>query len=195
MKYILLYLLSAAVLLLCGCQNTDAPEDISEKAQTTYITAAAPADGWTWDDINRLIYINGTRITYPFSVAMLGSDYELGKLGAGNYYVGGLVYSGGKQLFSVRYYIESVDDFAKLSVYSDAAGIMFSSGINESDIPDEEICAVNGVTLGMSYEQLVEKMGEPDIDNAGAYFYNVGETGIEFRVSDNAINLISVYWE
>ncbi|MCC8042850.1 MAG: hypothetical protein LIO69_04980 [Oscillospiraceae bacterium] len=184
-----------AIIIFTVTLSSCSAEETAVVENEDYVTAAAPAEGWDWEQLTSLMYINGVQLSYPFSVSDLGRGYILGELGAGNYYVGGIVYVGNSQLFSVRYYIEDVSEFEDITLETEAAGLMFSSSVNTSDIPDEELFSVNGITLGSTIGEVEDMMGYPDSVSGNAYMYNVGETGIEFDFTDDIVSLINVYWE
>ncbi len=178
----------------CGADNTDT-EDVFEEEIVSYNVTTKPEDGWTWESLMPYIYINGASLEYPFTVSQLGSNYYLGDLAAGDYYLGAMVSYGMYEAFAVRYFIEAVEEAYRITADTECAGAYFSKSTNKTDVAIEELIVVNGVFIGSTVDELIEHMGEPDNIVDYEYYYRVDDCGIDFDININYVESINIYWE
>ena len=71
--------------LLSGCNlNSDSPENIDTAQETTALineaeTVTPPESGWTAEELNRVIAINGVTYDYPVTLGELSEKYTYDK--------------------------------------------------------------------------------------------------------------------
>ena len=169
-------------------ENDKASLDITEMK-----TIEPPEDGWTWDEIKKVIYINGDTYEYPLSLSELGDDFIATEI---NYPTENLVYTSsliqykGNDCFWASFEYE---EGKELNRDTRIAAITFSEHSNESS---DDLVSINGISLGSNTEQLYAALGYPDTMDKNLYTYLFGEnTGILFSTNENNIQTIFLYWE
>ncbi len=180
--------LTACMLLftLTGCQSkTDVPE-----INTYHETIDPPADGWTDADIEKVLYINGKQISFPFTLDELGEGFTWDLENA-------LLYNNPEKrsVIPILYYdcefaygMVYVADESKLPD-AEIVTLSYDSflGVEESERCMPDLLYFNGITLGSDVEQAKQAFGStPLYIRAETYTILGGET------NDRGINQILV---
>ena len=187
--------------LLSGCNlNSDSPENIDTAQETTALineaeTVTPPESGWTAEELNRVIAINGVTYDYPVTLGELSEKYTydeefmfVDNIGTFFYYNDIYAFGGGLEYNDS----ESVSNASKLVT---ATFTVLDDG---SQIKSSDLVSVNGVRLGDTYETMISQLGTPDIVNEdSSYKYNVNDKtalAIYFFGNDE-IQTIQIFWE
>ena len=183
-----LSLLAAALAVVCldGCKTNDienqAAQVNKESAATTenveIKTIEPPEDGWTLEQLNNFIYINGINYSYPIKLSDLGKNFSADD---------NMILYKNKSSFG-----GSVNDD---DIYT---SLMFSISGNQSEIPDNMLININGVTLGTELQDLFVKLGKAESetqDSLTRVIYNIESLTIIFVLDEESkINIISISW-
>lgn len=205
---LILFVTSCVTLLFSGYvnKNTDIylstekseikSAKINIQEETTEIkTIEPPEDGWTWEKLSDVIYINNKKIesdiTYEFLKTMFTFDditYFENMSTASAF----LNYND-NYAFAVAFYYNSPNKINETSIVKN---LVFSSKRNNSDIPNEELVSINGVGLGTNYENMILQLGSPTEINDNANIYVLGGDTIVFFIDDEkTIYFISIILE
>ena len=187
--------------LLSGCNlNSDSPENIDTAQETTALineaeTVTPPESGWTAEELNRVIAINGVTYDYPVTLGELSEKYTydeefmfVDNIGTFFYYNDIYAFGGGLEYNDS----ESVSNASKLVT---ATFTVLDDG---SQIKSSDLVSVNGVRLGDTYETMISQLGTPDIVNEdSSYKYNVnGKTALAiYFLGSDKIQAIQISWE
>lgn len=179
-------------LVLSGCENfveTDVSAEpksiiqtISETANSENITEIKtiepPEDGWTLEQLNNFIYINGVNYCYPIKLTDLGKNFSAED---------NMILYKNKLSFG-----GSVNDD---NIYN---SFMFSISGNQSEIPNNMLININGVTLGTELQDLFLMLGKTEFetqDGLTRVIYNLENLIIIFILDEESkINIISISW-
>lgn len=187
--------------LLSGCNlNSDSSENRDTEQESAALiteaeTVTPPESGWTAEELNRVIAINGVTYDYPVTLGELSEKYTYDKNfmfvdNAGTFFYYNDIYAfGGGLEYSDA---ESISNDSKLVTAT------FTVLDDESQIKSSDLVSVNGVRLGDTYETMISQLGTPDIINEdSSYKYNVNgkiALAIYFLGSDK-IQAIQISWE
>ena len=187
--------------LLSGCNlNSDSPENIDTAQETTALineaeTVTPPESGWTAEELNRVIAINGVTYDYPVTLGELSEKYTydeefmfVDNIGTFFYYNDIYAFGGGLEYNDS----ESVSNASKLVT---ATFTVLDDG---SQIKSSDLVSVNGVRLGDTYKTMISQLGTPDIVNEdSSYKYNVnGKTALAiYFLGSDKIQAIQISWE
>lgn len=187
--------------LLSGCNlNSDSPENrdtVQESAAliTEAETVTSPESGWTAEELNRVITINGVNYDYPVTLGELSEKYTydeefmfVDNIGTFFYYNDIYAFGGGLEYNDS----ESVSNASKLVT---ATFTVLDDG---SQIKSSDLVSVNGVRLGDTYKTMISQLGTPDIVNEdSSYKYNVnGKTALAiYFLGSDKIQAIQISWE
>lgn len=139
------------------------PEEVKKKLTEVLEQepVAVPADGWTDAELLDVIYINGEKMNIPFTMVDLGEGYSL-LTDEENF-----IQQEGETSAVITYYEmpcglvkaltdASPENFAE-QVFS---GITFYTvPANANQYPDMFPISINGITIGSSYDDIVEQLG------------------------------------
>ena len=186
MKKYFLYFLSALVIVCCltACNGSGAGQVSAETVEIK--TVEPPENGWTWEQISDVIYINNQKISNPINCNFIKSIFKIGDIEYSEKMqsAAAALYFKGKYACGIAFYHDSSED--TVNDESIVKNLVFSAVINESDINNESLICINGVRLGTSYEDLILKLGEPT-ENNGNMIYSIGKSEIVFRINDEGI--------
>lgn len=169
----------SAVMLFCGCSA----EVTEEEAGMNIITP--PSEGWTDETISSVLYIEGQNFTIPTDYESLGEEWkwrsteETGSFDVQRYNKHIIVNESSNHAFSWSKKILNV---------------MVASG----DENTAEL-VINGIGLGASPDEVISALGEPDIKDDYAYFYeNANSSDYAIAVmfygeEERTVCLISIY--
>ena len=211
MKKTILMLICSAILIcpLAGCSvgasssQDSAAVQSSEKNLTDFEPIAVPENGWTEETISAVTYINGEKHGFPLRLDDFGDGFSLQTSG------GSFLKKGDKNTVGICYngkncgLITVKGDCDENTIgQKDIVSITFSLGSDlDPDAPDVFPISINGVTIGSTYDELVEKLGfvyeKKDIDpsNSDKIFYVTGTTAghaYRFQFSHNIVCGITI---
>jgi hypothetical protein len=168
-KILTVVLAFAMFLTLVACGNdpvsdntkpTRNPAAAVDLENIDYKTIEPPADGWTLETFNEVVYINGKEVDFPLSISDLGEDYEYDDLFDGNSpgnYTEGNLYYGDQKIGMVTY------RGGKENTYNDdtkVSGISTVASFFKSHPEYINVFAVNGVTLNTPKEEALKSLGD-----------------------------------
>ena len=175
MKRVLLVILSLIVLCtLSGCGKDKA------------VTVEPPENGWTHELLDKTIYINGINYDYPVKWGDLKKKYT--------YKVTSENPDGGYIFFHYKNANAFSGSLLYKNTVSDSSEMDFAIFINNesgSKIQREELVSVNGLRLNDTYDDMIEKLGEPDYayeDQA----YRFGENTYQYFIDGEAA--VTIYF-
>lgn len=187
--------------LLSGCNlNSDSPENRDTAQESAALiteaeTVTPPESGWTAEELNRVIAINGVNYDYPVTLGELSEKYTydeefmfVDNIGTFFYYNDIYAFGGGLEYNDS----ESVSNASKLVT---ATFTVLDDG---SQIKSSDLVSVNGVRLGDTYKTMISQLGTPDIVNEdSSYKYNVnGKTALAiYFLGSDKIQAIQISWE
>ena len=187
--------------LLSGCNlNSDSSENRDTAQETTALiteaeTVTPPESGWTAEELNRVIAINGVTYDYPVTLGELSEKYTydeefmfVDNVGTFFYYNDIYAFGGGLEYNDS----ESISNASKLVT---ATFTVLDDG---SQIKSSDLVSVNGVKLGDTYKTMISQLGTPDIVNEdSSYKYNVnGKTALAiYFLGSDKIQAIQISWE
>lgn len=185
-KFLSLLAAALAVVWLGGCKTNDIENQATQvnkdnTATTENIeikTIEPPEDGWTLEQLNNFIYINGVNYSYPIKLSDLGKNFIADD---------NMILYKNRSSFG-----GSVNDD---DIYT---SLMFSISGNQSEIPDNMLININGVTLGTELQDLFVKLGKAKSetqDSLTRVIYNVESLTMIFVLDEESkINIISISW-
>ncbi len=184
MKKRLLSLLTAAAitLSLSACkpremgQSIDPIDEIvsytSQTIETTEMkTIEPPEDGWTLEQLNQVLYMNGQKIELPLMFSTLGDGYEIrdkrynDESSADNDIVGGYLYYKEELVALVTFYeLENDIEFLKLYFFPD---------MYESNMDNIEYININGFGLKNNINDIYNFLGYTYKNENNLLIYNI----------------------
>lgn len=220
-------LLSALLLTLfvTGCDDASGTKDgnentmlgsveSEEKKETTASAPdfsriepiAIPESGWDEKSIKSVIYINGKNIDFPFTFADLGDGFATDP----NYepYVNE---ENNTVRYDLDYYGEHVGgvwltDYDKFDDPYSGVISEIKFIISEDYLPNKNAnypININGITIGSSYDDMVNKLGfvpdnpklKPDNNDDGGFGLteHIGDIAIKIAGIDNMVTSITIY--
>ncbi len=196
-------------LVLSGCENfveTDVSAEtksiiqtVSETTNTANIaeikTIEPPEDGWTWERLSEVVYINGIKYDYPITLGALTETYTYDKNIVYNDNAGTILYYNNIYAFGAGIEYDNIGDIDENSKIVSA---IFNILEDESQINSSELIWINGIRLGDSYEKMIVNLGTPDIINDDFSYKYVIDNKIALVVYffyENEIQTIQLSWE
>ena len=171
-------------------ENDKASLDITEMK-----TIEPPEDGWTYEQLNKVISINGITYDYPVTLGTLLETYTYDKnlmyidnAGTFFYYKNTYAFGGGLEYNKSKI----IDDNTKLVTAT------FTILDDESQLKNSDLISINGVKLGDSYEKMITKLGLPNIENENIsykYLINNKVSLAIYFLNTNEIQTIQISWE
>lgn len=208
-RALMLVVMMLITLALSGCENfveTDVSAEtksiiqtVSETTNNANIaeikTIEPPEDGWTWEQLSDVIYINNKKIESDITYQFLEDMFTFENL---TYYkkmstASAFLNYNDKYAFSVAFYYNAPQKINKNSIVKN---LVFSAKMNASDIPNEKLISINGIGLGNNYEDMILQLGFPTEIDGNTNIYNLEEDTIAFFLDDEKIiNVISIILE
>ncbi len=184
-------ILITAALALVGCGKaravgTDVTEtQLFENAiaeETEIKTIEPPADGWTLEQLNEVMYLNGKPFKLPCNIDDINSDFEIQNnypYSSGENVILDILYNG-KFAFTA----EGVQKENETIIN----GIAISSLGYEADIEKCNLFCINGFNLTDSLNILLKSLGEPFSRDEAKITYLIDDENIElgFIISDDS---------
>lgn len=172
-------------LSLSGCKKfveTDVSETTNSESITEMKTIDLPADGWTLEQLNEVMFLNGKSFKLPCNIEDINSDFEI----QNNY-----PYSSGENVFfdvlydgKFAFIVECVQEENETIIN----GILIPSLGYEADIEKSNLFCINGFKLTDSLSTLLKSLGEPFSRNETRITYLIDDENIElgFIISDDS---------
>lgn len=156
---------------LVGCQRAEA--DMPLEVNTYHETMVPPENGWTDKDINSVLYINGKRMSFPFTFMALGEGFS--------YTSDEVIYNNNTANFFINY---GNKDFAYGKVQINTEKIIeksmfctFQYGQRKSGDQElvQQLMYFNGITLGSTYVEVQQALGKTAelYENGNNYSYTI----------------------
>lgn len=207
MKRILSLFAAFAILLsLSACQPNDmgqsielVDEFVSETSQTIETTEMKtiepPEDGWTLEELNNVIKINGINYSFPVTLGTLAETYTYDNDYIYTDKAGTIFYYNNTYAFGAGLEYNDIEDINNNSRIISA---IFTILDDESQIKSSDLISVNGVKLGDTYENMINQLGEPDIVNENYSYKYVINNKIALAIyffNSKEIQTIQISWE
>ncbi len=186
-KFLSILVAIAVTLSLSACQNgnTEQTAPLSDSATTVVEeavemkTIAPPEDGWTIEQLNDVMYLNGKPFKLPCTLEELGEEFTVDSNTI--LYKGNIVFGG------------------NISDKGICNSFLFSVSQNKSMLPNDRLININGVTLETNLQDLFSKMGETELETKAGLTritYNIKQLVLIFILDENMeIIHISLSWE
>lgn len=177
--------LAAVCLVLgtSGCQQNDdvsTGQDVRDSVEIAEMkTIEPPENGWTAEELSDIIYINGVNYDYPISLKDLGKDFSSDE---------SFILYKNQEAFG-----GSVNDNG---IYN---SLSFSVSSNYSELPNQSLININGVTLESNKEDLLLKMGESistTENDLTRMIYGTENLKVVFILNEEEkVSFVSLLWE
>ncbi len=177
MKKKLLSILAAGAitLSLSGCHIKKTEESISDTSQAIETiemkTIEPPEDGWTLEELNQVLYMNGQKIELPLMFSTLGDGYEIrdkrynDESSGDSDIVGGYLYYKDELVALVTFY-ELENDIEFLKIY-------FFPDMYESNMDSKEYININGFGLKNNIYDIYNFLGYNYKNENNLLIYNI----------------------
>ncbi len=206
-RILALFLTAVLTFSLSSCKQTEnVPSEVT--AVTEIETIPVPEGGWTRESLNDVIYINGVNYEFPLTLEKLGEDYECDEIAYLNNHSNAFVENGDHK-YLISFNASENDPVNNSTVVT---SIMTASTFYETVESDENLISknaisVNGLTLGSSYDEIFDILGEPNEVQGGdnktknenesqTYVYYLNGTQSYLSVYHNKeVRIIVIEWE
>ena len=150
----------ACTFTACGNQGEEQVTAISEESAASVAemkTVEPPEDGWTLEELNQVLYMNGQKIELPLMFSSLGEGYEIrdkrynDESSEDSDIVGGYLYYENELIALVTFY-ESENDIEFLTLF-------FYPEIYEANQDSSEYIKVNGFGLKSQLTDVYNSLG------------------------------------
>ena len=186
-KLLAIFLAISIVLSFSACKGEQDNSDSSTAEETTTLsettaemkTIEPPADGWTPELLNQVMYLNGKPFSLPCTLKDLGEGYSFSKDVSDN--------NDGTGSCDLLYNNEKVS-YIFFNNYSQSKGATNDSIITVMSFDrrtliidfkngfDVKKCSINGIFLGSTKEEVNRQMGDANLNIWGdalyGYYYN-----------------------
>jgi hypothetical protein len=200
-----IYILISLTLLFVStsCSNSTV-ETLSETTIQTevqtepaieYKTIEPPEGGWTLELLSQVTYLNGKQVNLPFSVKDLGDEYSFNSRFFGeetNRSIGDLYYNDNACLeldFQIPNGLTYSDE---LNFYN----ATYPSKFLDEDLRKTNLFVINGISIGSSFEDVVEAFGNYNKKDGNIYWYYLSNnnSNLVFLInnSNNSVEIISI---
>lgn len=181
MKKLLSILITAAIACTLTACGNGGEGQVSEEtvAVDEMKTIEPPDDGWTAEQLNEVMYLNGKPFKLPCTLDDLGKEFTVDN---------NTVLYEGKIVFGGNISDEGVCN-----------SLLFSVSQNESSLSNNNLISINGITLETTLQDLFSKMGQAELetkDELTRVIYDVEQLMLIFILNENMeISHISLLWE
>ena len=174
---------------MTGCIfQTQPPPEIN----TFHETINPPENGWTNETIEKVLYINGNQISFPFTLKELGSGFSYNE-----------------ESLRVSPSIKGVFPVPLINYGTTIIGGTFDipeNQLEDAEIKcliysyknDEPLLFINGITIGSSYSELLDAFGEKDVYrlDSGDFVFKTDYDEYSFLIQGKeTIDRIMITWK
>jgi hypothetical protein len=192
--------IALSVLFILVCASCEKAGDMPERGPfgpEDYKTIEPPADGWTLDDLNEVLYINGYEVDFPFTLEDIHWDKELYDV---EYYEDqGMLYAGlldietGTNLV-IGSKTNEKKDFSKDLPIDVIQFTVFSDEEDKNPTPGfDDFIVINGLGLSGDASDLVKYYGDHDEfedpnDRFNSFKFTVGDDKCQVSITYHSYN-------
>lgn len=191
----------AVALSLSSCQNSNTEQTVSLTDSATTVveeavemkTIAPPEDGWTVEQLNEVMYLNGKPFKLPCTLEELGEGFTIDNLKSNYNYPFGEIGEEFEYTSAVLYY--NGNRFGHIHMTSDTNEIW---GISQEKVlgNDVELLFINGLSINASKTDVEALLGSSFTKSEinGSYTYNIDETialSVVYSASLESVDMIS----
>lgn len=200
MKFKNLALLLTVVLsiVMTGCSDNKKEESMALESNNSNVyfdnlnkhheTIPVPEKGWTIAELNKVFYVNGNNISIPFVLDDLGEDFApneeyWGFSSESNEGSGSILFNQ-EIVGSVSIRASNIKEVGQGHINIFAIGNFFE------EVNCNSLIYINGITIGSSYDEILEAMGEPsDISDENTYlmYYQCDEYQLSFTIGKERV--------
>ena len=176
------------------------PDDVRKKLDEVLAKEPVPVpeNGWTDETLMDVIYVNGEKLTLPYTLSSLGEGFGFIKDSFITKDIGcaaNITYFGEECGLCSTSAITDVDNFARQEMVT----LSLSNLFNKEGVELLPI-SVNGVTLGTSYDDMVARLGftvgedKDDPHESGRFFITADTETYHIQIvgSNDSIHSITV---
>ncbi len=165
----------------------------AQVTETEYKTMKQPEDGWTIETISKVLYIDGKNVDFPLTLNKLGSNFQPEEDFESNKEIGeieSLLKHNGEIVGGITLVVDGSSEPYDIPL------TLFA--IKPYKITYESLLVINGVKINDSYDELINKMGQPTeevINGITKYeYYNCDNYRIGFCIShdENTVSTIRI---
>lgn len=156
-------------------------KDNDKKEETTEIkTIEPPEDGWTLEQLNEVLYLNGQKIELPLMFSSLKEGYEVRNRNYNNKdsldynIVGGELYYNNELLAVVSFY-ELANDLEIISLF--LLPILYTDSQNTT-----EYIHINGFGLKSNISDIYDTLGNGYIYESERFIYNIKNSNFSISI-------------
>lgn len=199
-KLNVLFITCVLLVAMAGCSSTtDNSNDSMLSSESTqfevnshYETVAVPEGGWTAEELEKTIRIDGKAIQIPFTIDSLGDAFDIDETtitfsSASKKASGNLTYN--KEIvgaFSVE--VDNIDELGQ--------GKILILAFKPFKVDYSSLVYINGVTIGSGYDDVLEYLGKPtEITDANKNYYmhyRFEQYLLTFGIEEEMVNLIKI---
>lgn len=181
MKNVSVMLLLIIVVIFCfaGCNSRNA--DITVEAAGIH-TIEPPEDGWTLEQLNEVLYMNGQKIELPLMFSSLKDGYEIrdkrynGETSVDRDIVGGCLYYNDELVSLITFY-ELENDAEILTMF-------FSPAIYDDKQDYSAYININGFGLKNDISDIYDRLGNSFANESGIIIYAIKNSDYILDVPD-----------
>ena len=180
MKKLLAILITAAIACtLTACGNGGEGQVSEENVAVAEMkTIEPPDDGWTLEQLNQVLYMNGQKIELPLMFSSLGDGYEIKDIhnyGTDDTYSGSLQYN--NEFMAVIGYCETDNDLKITS-------LRFMPSQYSKSQKIENYIKINGFGLCDNTFNVYNYLGENYVNSSGFIIYVIGDNEYTVAFTD-----------
>lgn len=184
-KLNVLFITCVLLVAMAGCSSTTnnsndsmlSSESTQFEVNSHYETVAVPEGGWTAEELEKTIRINGKAIQIPFTIDSLGDKYTANKAGthfSENGGAGTIVYYDNVPLLTINY--ENLNNYSEIN--SKEACSFSTYHLNDENYELlNELITINGVKIDTTKSEVISILGEADKEDNSYLGYEDKSTG------------------
>lgn len=182
MKKLLSILITAAIACTLTACGNDGEGQVSEEtvAVAEMKTIEPPEDGWTLEQLNQVLYMNGQKIELPLMLSSLGEGYEIrdkrynDESSLDHDVVAGALYYK-NQFVAVTGFHEYEDDYEFLTM-------IFSPSYCTAKQNPSEYIRINGFGMTDNNNKLKDSLGNNYIFDSNIYVYDIKNSNYSIHI-------------
>jgi hypothetical protein len=198
LKKYLSILLSVLMVLVCaGCNKADEVPERGPFGPDNYKTIEPPADGWTLETLNEVLYVNGYEVDIPFTLEDIHWDKEPVDI---------IYYESDNTCVAVLEYDKNDDVILLVQAKANSKKTfdqrskifkVWNETSDDSSYPnDEKFITVNGLSVGSSSDDIEKSFGITEFQDESFFDYYFTESdrrcAVSFDCSDSKLCSIQI---